>query len=569
MRKEFAVLLSAAIACITPAVAQEAPRVGTPHFQSGTRMVLVPVVVRDPQGRTVSDLSRESFQLFDKGREQPIAAFSVERSESAGAAPSTSAPAQFIAYFFDDLLLDFGKLREAAIHQLVNLRPDDRVAIFSSSCRLALDFTGDRAKLQDVIAKLGPATAPVCQLSPLVPLRIALLKAVVSRMAHLPGTKRIVVVSPGLAVAHADQEAWESLIDQAAEAKVTIDSLHVAQEIQSAMAGSTREVGHDAAENMHRVPNFQKLDDRATRVDAGNLNILADGTGGAVVKAGNAPEAGLRALATPDCVYMLGFAPAKADEGYHKLKVTLMDARKLSVRARAGYYSTVALSTNVTADVTAEVTAPEPPEKRVSAAEVLPPDLPPGAGAPVKPAVEAPEIDTREPAGDIPRAHQSGDGAGSGAEWERAGGRRPAQERLPVVGPRPAAGNRELQRAEDGTAGSARESLRSGACRQRRNFGAEDIAASANARSLHRVRFRRRAYALRRPVPSAGGSLAIHPGFGGTVGPNCGGDNVPQGLYGLHGRPGYAARGAFQNYGHGDVSLGLPSLRRLELLPRK
>jgi VWFA-related protein len=159
MLKVQALFLSAAVTWITPANAQEAPQAGTPHFQTGTRMVLVPVVVRDYDGRTVTDLSRESFQLFDKGREQLIATFFVDRSDSAGAASST-APAQFIAYFFDDLLLDFGKLREAAIQQLVNLRPDDRVAIFSSSCRLAFDFTGDRAKLQESLRSSDPLRRP-------------------------------------------------------------------------------------------------------------------------------------------------------------------------------------------------------------------------------------------------------------------------------------------------------------------------------------------------------------------------------------------------------------------------
>jgi len=76
-------------------------------------------------------------------------------------------------------------------------------------------------------------------------------------------------------------------------------------------------------------------------VDVGNLNILADGTGGTVMEAGNALEAGLRSLATSDCVYGLGFVPAeKADGSYHKLKVTLKDSRKLNVHARGGYCAT-------------------------------------------------------------------------------------------------------------------------------------------------------------------------------------------------------------------------------------
>jgi hypothetical protein len=54
MFKVPALLLSAAVAWIIPANAQQAPQVGTPHFQTGTRMVLVPsscVTMRGAQFR--------------------------------------------------------------------------------------------------------------------------------------------------------------------------------------------------------------------------------------------------------------------------------------------------------------------------------------------------------------------------------------------------------------------------------------------------------------------------------------------------------------------------------------
>jgi VWFA-related protein len=116
MRRELALFFSIAT-CIVSSAAQETPQAGTPVFQSGTKMVLVPVVVRDRDGRAVSDLTRDSFQVFDKGKQQPIAAFSVERNDTAGA--SSPAPSQFIGYFFDDVSLhDFGTvmpIREAAL----------------------------------------------------------------------------------------------------------------------------------------------------------------------------------------------------------------------------------------------------------------------------------------------------------------------------------------------------------------------------------------------------------------------------------------------------------------------
>lgn len=41
-------------------------------------LVLVPVLVRDRQGRPVRNLTKEDFEVFDNGRKQPIAFFSTE-----------------------------------------------------------------------------------------------------------------------------------------------------------------------------------------------------------------------------------------------------------------------------------------------------------------------------------------------------------------------------------------------------------------------------------------------------------------------------------------------------------
>ena len=319
---------------------QDAAQPSQPTFEASTRVVLVPVVVRDREGHTVADLGRDSFQVFDRGKPQRIEGFSVERSEAAGpaAAAKTAAapPAHFIAYFFDDVSLhDFGRvvlLRDAAVRSLATLKPDDRVAIYSSSCRLAIDFTDDRAKLQETISRLLPNPIRICRVTRTLPLQITLLEALVSRMAHLPGAKRIVIVSAGFPVNRDEQKMRESLIDEAVQAKVTIDSLHIVEN-----RGGVGDVQRQRAVSM---PTLGVPPDTIDAYSE-NLNVVADGTGGTVVEAGNSPEAGLRQLATPDCVYLLSFVPEeKADGSYHKLKVTVKDSRKLSVRARGGYYAT-------------------------------------------------------------------------------------------------------------------------------------------------------------------------------------------------------------------------------------
>jgi hypothetical protein len=57
-----AAILVAIAASMVPARAQEQPQSGMPTFRTGARMVLVPVVVRDREGRTVSDLIQENFR---------------------------------------------------------------------------------------------------------------------------------------------------------------------------------------------------------------------------------------------------------------------------------------------------------------------------------------------------------------------------------------------------------------------------------------------------------------------------------------------------------------------------
>jgi VWFA-related protein len=317
---------------------QDAPQAGAATFRTGAKLVMVPVVVRDREGHTVTDLGRDSFQVFDKGKPQPIEAFSVERSDANQLATATMVAAtHFIAYFFDDVSLhDFGTvapLREAALHNIAGLQPSDRAAIFSSSCRLVMDFTDDRAKLQEVVSRLEPNPIRVCRVAQTLPLQIALLQALVSRMTHLPGAKRIVIVSAGFPVNRDEQKIREALIDEAVRAKVSIDSLHIIEN-RSGM-GSAPPPDPSWRPYSRDIPSDSALDAYGE-----NLNLVADGTGGTVVEAGNVPEAGLRQLATPDCIYLLSFVPeGTADGSYHKLKVTVKDARKLTVRSRAGYYA--------------------------------------------------------------------------------------------------------------------------------------------------------------------------------------------------------------------------------------
>jgi VWFA-related protein len=148
------------------------------QLRAERNLVVVRVVVRDSQGRVLSNLGKEDFTLFDDGKSQVISSFSVEQPSAlpaAGAPPAkkevtpasaAEAPAaprvaqRFVALYFDDLhmaMQDVAQSRAAADRYIASaLTSEDRVAIFTSSGVGELDFTDDRAKLHAALLDLQP-----------------------------------------------------------------------------------------------------------------------------------------------------------------------------------------------------------------------------------------------------------------------------------------------------------------------------------------------------------------------------------------------------------------------------
>ena len=55
-----------------------APRPAPPIFVVNVNRVLVPIVVRDKEGQSISDLKKEDFQVFDSGKLRAVSGFTVE-----------------------------------------------------------------------------------------------------------------------------------------------------------------------------------------------------------------------------------------------------------------------------------------------------------------------------------------------------------------------------------------------------------------------------------------------------------------------------------------------------------
>ncbi len=319
-------------------------------FKVGVNVIQVPVVVRDRDGRAVNGLKKEDFQLFDNGKQQQIAAFSVEipHAESApdrslpnptpGATPAAGGtgvdiPTRFVAYLFDDLTIrDAGylvRLRKAAAQQLGALQPGDRAGILTTSCRVGLDFTNDPQKLQEAVSQVELHPAPVCRFSQTQELQVELLRNIVGKMSRLPARREIVLVSPGFFVGHDRTSEQDDLIEAAVRAKVVIDTLDVGE--------SVGYNGPDAGSSRNRAP--RPGFGGSTAANPLVLVELARGTGGIYVS-GNDFSASFRKLATAGIYYVLGFVPdIKPDGRVHQLKVKVENAGKVTVEARPSYYA--------------------------------------------------------------------------------------------------------------------------------------------------------------------------------------------------------------------------------------
>ena len=148
-------------------------------FKVRVNLVQVRVIVRDPSGKPIDNLTRQDFLLYDQGKLQSISNFSVEttqtRLQRAAAVAKTQEgagnpddvhpsklpvlPERFVALVFDDThlsLQDANFARSQAGRFLDSIAATDRVAIYTTSGQNTLEFTADRAALHRAILGIVP-----------------------------------------------------------------------------------------------------------------------------------------------------------------------------------------------------------------------------------------------------------------------------------------------------------------------------------------------------------------------------------------------------------------------------
>jgi VWFA-related protein len=176
LRPSYGFIASLIMALVSHANAQapDAPTETAAKITVTVNKVLVPVLVRNSQGRTVGNLKKEDFQIFDENKQRAITGFTIEERSLIGdnqqqhvppSMPSQAGvpqklpaePNRFIVFLFDDMHLDVGdisRVQKAAEKMFATSLTDSDAAAVVSFSGLNSGLTRDRVKLHDAVLHL-------------------------------------------------------------------------------------------------------------------------------------------------------------------------------------------------------------------------------------------------------------------------------------------------------------------------------------------------------------------------------------------------------------------------------
>ena len=142
----------AAVLSAAPRASGPAPQ--QPTFTTGARSVAVYATVTHSDGRLVTDLTKEEFEVYDNGKRQPITLFASEVQ------PIT------LVMMLDrsgSTKTSFSLVEQAAETFVRRLLPDDKVRIGSFSSRIRIDpddFTSDYEELIGILRSTMQPAGP-------------------------------------------------------------------------------------------------------------------------------------------------------------------------------------------------------------------------------------------------------------------------------------------------------------------------------------------------------------------------------------------------------------------------
>jgi VWFA-related protein len=358
----------------------------SPIISVNTRLVEVDVVVTNDKG-PVKGLTQDDFTVFDQGKRQKIAAFSVKTPETSprppafpetpGAVSNRASGSGTTIVLYDMLNTPdteagkpsapqaFGRLQLVKYLRTLEAGQNESFALFTllKSVKVVQDFTRDPQQLvlagerlspeqsadqgaedlgADLIANasdLHDATANEMYKNAVREMQdfsrktrasvtVEALRAIAKRLQGMPGRKKLIWLSSGFPAATFDQRTrnGQSLIEE--------------QEFGREINHAIRDL-NDANIGVYPIDPRDPYNAGLGADGIDTLNLLATGTGGkAFYSLTDLADAIRQSVNDTQVTYTLSFYPSdvKADGAFHALSVEVA-RRGVEVRARKGYFA--------------------------------------------------------------------------------------------------------------------------------------------------------------------------------------------------------------------------------------
>jgi Ca-activated chloride channel family protein len=273
--------------------------------------VNVGVIVSDASGRFVGGLSRENFQVFDNGVEQPLTDFAAVEEPAQVLLLLEAGPAVY--------LFKAGHL-QAACALFQGLSPDDRVAIvkYAEAPQAVLEFTTDKqtaeAALEEVQFNLGYGALNLS----------SSLEKVLDWMSGAQGKKTIVLLSTGVDTSPAKEAG--KVLQELKITDVRVLAVSLAGGLQNGPPGNKKK----------RVPEKSTQVAQEFEQAAQLLQQIAEASGGRAyfpdsIKELHDAYAEIAQLVRNE--YSLGFAPPVKDGLVHTIEVRVDTPQNSSQRS--------------------------------------------------------------------------------------------------------------------------------------------------------------------------------------------------------------------------------------------
>jgi len=385
----------------TPQQPAKQPASQAPPLRVSTRLVQVNVIAQNSDDKPVMGLVKEDFEVFDQGRPQTIAFFSMQQNTLASTEQAAVAPVPVPegSHLFSNrleertgvppnvtvILLDSLNTRGAdmpyarrQIEKFVQqqLQPQDRVALYEltgSSLTILHDFTTDATELLNALAKdantedfragasepEAPDTGDAVLDASLSAFngRMALfymnsrvektataLKVIADHISGLPGRKNLIWVSASFPISiiggelPLDYTVYSSQIEDAARSLNDANIAIYPVDARGLIANPIT-VNRPGPRGAARPPTNASM--FPSRQNFDTMNTLAERTGGRAFYNTNDIKGSVRhAIDESRVTYMIGYYPdgVEWDSKFHEIKVQVKKSG-VHLHFRRGYFA--------------------------------------------------------------------------------------------------------------------------------------------------------------------------------------------------------------------------------------